>query len=237
MLLAATSGAAFLSFRQGRAFYHELQATKLDPLGLRGFRMPAHEGEVMLAFYGDSRAAQWPVPAWLQGRTLNLGIGGQTTEQILGRFDPHVLPLKPRIVLLQAGMNDLKTIPIFPRREPAIIATCKENLRRIIGRCEEAGIHVIVTTIFPVGAVPLERRPFWSDRVDPAIEEVNGYLRMLASDKVSVFDSAKHLTGPDGRLVPEYGRDLLHLSAAGYEVLNAAFEKEMKEVIKAPTSH
>ncbi|NJK68936.1 MAG: hypothetical protein HC789_06100 [Microcoleus sp. CSU_2_2] len=46
-----------------------------------------------------------------------------------------------------------------------------------------------MTTIFPVGEVPLERKPFWSDEISRAIKEVNAYIATLAGEKtlVNVF--------------------------------------------------
>jgi lysophospholipase L1-like esterase len=42
---------------------------------------------------------------------VNRGINTQTSAQVLGRFDKHVVPLHPNIVIVQVGINDLKTIP------------------------------------------------------------------------------------------------------------------------------
>ncbi|MFK5922637.1 MAG: GDSL-type esterase/lipase family protein [Verrucomicrobiota bacterium] len=173
LFLVGAFAANYIVFQRAKLYYSEANAVRLDPLGLRQLEVTSSPENLALVFYGDSRAAQWPEPTWLEGRTLNLGIGAQTTEQILGRFGYHLAPLSPRIVVLQAGINDLKTIPLFPDAEAQIIERCKENIGHIVSRSRDHGAHVIVTTIFPVGELPFERRPFWSDRVDPAIDEVN----------------------------------------------------------------
>ena len=229
--LIAASTATYVIFDRAKHYYAESNAVRLDPLGLRHFSSPTPPKNLVLVFYGDSRAAQWPEPSWLAGRTLNLGIGAQTTEQILGRFEHQLVPLRPDIVLIQAGINDLKTIPLFPDAEAEIIDRCKENIGTMVGRCQEQGAHVIITTIFPVGELPFERRPFWSDRVDPAIEDLNQYIRSLNSDRVTVVDSADVLTGDHGQVASRYSRDFLHLSDAGYEKLNDLIRAPVESII------
>lgn len=223
--LLGTSAAAYLMFRTAKSYYRDLNAVRLEPLGLNRFRPRPNVEPLTLLFYGDSRAEQWPEPAWLKGQTMNFGIGGQTTEQILARFDKQLAGRRPKLILLQAGINDLKTIPLFPQSERKIIDTCQANLRQIIDRCHQLGAHVVITTIFPLGKLPLERRVVWSDRVDPAIAEVNEYIASLASENITVFDSSAALTGTNGKLLPECSRDFLHLSAEGYVRLNEALQK------------
>jgi lysophospholipase L1-like esterase len=237
LLLLASFAASFLLFRQAKHYYQELNAIRLDPLGLREFQSPAHAGEPTLVLYGDSRAAQWPEPPWLAGQTLNFGINGQTTEQVLGRFPRHLAPLRPKIVLLEAGGNDLKTIPLFPHDEEKIIETCKRNLREIVDRSHRLGAHVVIATIFPVGKLPLQRRPVWSDRVDPAIEKVNRYIESLAADDVTVFVTAEVLTDQNGKLRAEYSRDFLHLSDEGYRQLNEGLRWRLESVLSGLRNH
>ncbi len=52
---------------------------------------------------------------------VNRGIGNQTTAQVLGHFHAHVAPLHPQTIILQVGINDLKTIPLFPEQAETII--------------------------------------------------------------------------------------------------------------------
>ena len=46
-----------------------------------------------------------------------------------------------------------------------------------------------------------------------------------------LFDSATLLSGPDGKIPPEYSHDLLHLNKAGYAVLNQALSEQLRESI------
>lgn len=232
-LLAVLGGSVALNlllFDRGRQYYVQLNETRLDPLGLRYFSMdnePRGEAgteQMRVVFFGDSRAADWPAPAVEGFEFINRGMGAETSVQAEQRFDHHVKPLQPDVVVIQVGINDLKTIPLFPGRREAIVGGCRENIRRIVEKVTGEGARVILTTILPVGGVPLERRPYWSDEVALAVDEVNEYLEGLASERVLVFDAFSVLAGEGGGLRKQYEEDELHLNAAGYEALNREFE-------------
>jgi len=209
-----------------RYYYYQVNSTRLDPLGLSAYPpdlvVPAKAaGTKRVLFFGDSRAYYWLALTELtQLEFINRGIGGQTTTQVLARFDAHVTPLQPDLVIVQVGINDLKTIPLFPAQKAMIIANCKANLATIVERSTALGATVILTTIFPHGQVSLQRRPFWSGAVKEAVAEVNAYLFTLADERVVIFDSAQLLADDDGLLRADYGYDLLHLNDAGYAALN-----------------
>ena len=217
----------WLTFRQTKRYYLQLNDLRLDPLGLTTYASdpgppPVDWDRTTVVFYGDSRAAQWPPPELAGVVFVNRGIGAQTSAQVAGRFDDHVRPLRPQIVVVQVGINDLKTIPLFPERRGAITSRCIENIRQIVKQSNDVGAAVVLTTVFPTGRVPLYRRPFWSGDVALAVNEVNAGIRSLAGPDVIVLDGFDILADPEGVMQAEYGRDLLHLTAAGYGALNEA---------------
>lgn len=218
-------------FVQAKSYYLQLNATNLDPLGLQAFstnslplNIPA-TSTTTVVFLGDSRAAEWPVPAKLKGFSfINRGINNQTTAQVLGRFDKHVMPLHPDIIIVQVGINDLKTIPLFPEQKAAIITNCKANIQQLVARSLNRGTTVILTTIFPIGPVPLARQPFWSPDIAQAVSEVNDYLYSLKARNVLILDAYSVLE-EKGRVQSNYVRDTLHLNARGYQALNQELTK------------
>lgn len=232
MLLAASAALNVALFERGRMYYLQLNETRLSPLGLEAFpsELDGAIGDRRLVFYGDSRAALWPAPAVTGWTVINRGIGAQTTAQVALRFDQHLAPLRPDVVVLQAGINDLKTLPLFPERRDAIIAACLANLRGLIAQTQELGAVVVVTTIFPVGQPPPERWIFWSDDIAQAVAAVNADLRALAGGRVLVLDAYALLAGADGLIRPQYSADELHLNAAGYESLNRALAELLQTV-------
>lgn len=224
--LALSLGGNLWLFQRAERYYLELNRTRLDPLGLRAYPAdalsPATGGAPLVVFFGDSRAAEWPLPALPGVRVVNRGIGAQTTAQVAGRFAAHVAPLQPTVVVVQVGINDLKTIPLFPAEQERIVTDCKAAIRQIVAEARQSGATVILTTIFPVGQLPLERRLVWSAAVDAAIAEVNGFIGGLAGEGVVVLPTAPLLADAQGRARAAYSRDFLHLNAAGYAALNQA---------------
>jgi lysophospholipase L1-like esterase len=212
----------YVLYKQAEQYYIQLNALRLDPLGLDDYKdsVQPESGLPLVVFFGDSRAASWPAPDYEAYEFVNRGIGAQTSIQVLERFDDHIKLLKPEVIIIQVGINDLKTIPLFPENRKTIIANCEKNIQRIVDQSIELGAAVILTTIFPVGQVPIERRPFWSDDVGVAVDEVNTFIRSLAGNKVIVFDTYPVLVDNKGNIKSEYSQDLLHLTDAGYAQLN-----------------
>jgi lysophospholipase L1-like esterase len=227
ILLLLSITANILLYERAKQYYLQLNASHLDPLGLSVFANTSTVVQLpVIVFFGDSRAAQWTAPGQVQNVTfINRGIGNQTTAQIVGRFQAHVTPLHPQIIIVQGGINDLKTIPLFPDEKETIISNCKANLKQIVDLSVAEGAQVIITTIFPLGKLPIERRSFWSDDVNIAIHDVNTFIETLASDRVTVFDTSKVLANSDGIVYPQYSQDFLHLNPAGYNALNEAIYK------------
>ncbi|HRV94020.1 MAG TPA: GDSL-type esterase/lipase family protein, partial [Anaerolineae bacterium] len=124
------------------------------------------------------------------------------------------------ILIVQVGINDLKTIPLFPDRQATIVEQTKTNVAQIVELARQDKSTVILTTIFPLGEVPLERRLFWSPEVRRSIEAVNVFFHTLESDEVVIFDTAAVLADKMGTVKLEYSQDLLHLNPAGYRALN-----------------
>ena len=213
----------FVLYKQLKNYYGLLYAVELDPLGLDSF--PASvgatmDGKLLVVFFGDLRAAQWPNPELTNFAFINRGIGNQTSAQVASRFDAHIKSLQPDIIVLQVGINDLKTIPLFPERKEEIISNCEANIGQIVNDSLALDSKVVLTTIFPTGRVPLARRLVWSDDIDKAVVEVNDYIRNQSGEKVIIFDAASILSDANGKMKQEFGRDELHLNEQGYQALN-----------------
>jgi lysophospholipase L1-like esterase len=213
-------------FSTGQKYYLQLNATRLDPLGLdvyadTNLQITANSQQMRVVFFGDSRASEWTPPAGFnQFQFINRGLGAQTSTQVVERFDDHIRPLTPQVIIVQVCINDLKTIPLFPNQKETIIATCKANIERIVSESLDLEATVILTTIFPLGQIPVERRLFWSPDVAEAINEVNGFIHSLGGERVIIFDTVAILANEQGKVREEYSQDLLHLNDAGYAELN-----------------
>jgi lysophospholipase L1-like esterase len=223
-LLAGATLASIVLFREAREYYEELNYVRLDPYGVitsSGTAVPTRHPELpLILMVGDSRIFDWSLPSNAPYQFVQWGLGGQTTEQVLGRYRQQIGSVTPDVVIIQAGINDLKAIPLFPHDRDLIVARCKENLYQIAQLSLETGARVVLTTIIPTGAVPLQRQFVWSDEVAPAIVEVNEYLRSLVQDRIEVMDAYEFLADDAGLLRSEYSDDFLHISEAGYSILN-----------------
>jgi lysophospholipase L1-like esterase len=212
-------------FRMGRRFYAEMSAVRLDPLELAFY---AHEqvpppvaNQRRVVFFGDSRALMWSTPEVLGAyQFVNRGIGRQTTAQILERFDHDVPPLRPNVVVIEMGVNDLKAIPVLPERRDEIVATAKQNIRQVVARTHALGASVVLVTVFPLGSVPISRELFWSDDVARSITELNAFIDTLAGGGVTILHADEVLADASGRVRSPFALDTLHLTPLGYAALN-----------------
>ena len=219
--LALNAGLAYIAWKE----YRGGQRLRLTPVDREHFETANHALEPAgdrprVILFGDSRIHQWiPSPAVQGAQVVNRGIGGETTAQCLLRLDRDVLALNPDVVVLQLGINDLKTIGLFPDREDEIVADCRRNLREIVRRVEEAGARPVVLTIFPVGQVGWLRSPFWSAKTEQAIDSINHEIVGQADLGLSVVD-CDEIFRSGGRMDQAFSRDTLHLNRRGYKALN-----------------
>lgn len=207
--------------QRGRHYERMFYLARLDPLGIDRFEAeqppPLAPGARRVLLFGDSRAADWPPPSLPATQIVNRGIGGHSSAQALLRFDAHVAPLRPDIIVVQVGANDLAALNLLGQNRAQIIANLLEHIETIVAKARGGGARVILTTVFPIarGLPP-------NAAVQQAIAEVNQRLLAMAAPDLQVLDSAAVLAGPDGYARPAYAVDEYHLSAAGYAALNEA---------------
>lgn len=229
----------FLLFNRAKLYYLELNQTRLDPLGLSAYpvnlNLADNLQQLRVVFLGDSRAAGWTSPQSSKYEFINRGISSQTSVQTSQRFAAHVRSLKPNLVVIQVGINDLKTIALFPERQQEIVANCQANIKQIVNESQKIGAVAIVTTIFPAGEVPLDRKPFWSDEIGRAVRDVNAYIATLADEKTIVFDAYTLLVDRQGLLLEKYKSNELHLNDAGYVLLNRELVKIIDKIDRQKT--
>ncbi len=223
----------FLLFYIAKNYYLRLNSHTLDPLGINYYtqNQTLNYSQKKVIFFGDSRALAWITPTNFDDFIfVNRGISGQTTVQVLGRFNQHIKSLSPDIVIIQVGVNDLKNIPLFPEKQEIIISECKSNIEQIVKQSRQLGPVVILTTIFPLAEVPLERKLVWSPDVAIGIKEVNDFIYSLQNKDVIIFDTTEIVANEQGKVRREYRIDLLHINRVGYEALNQKLTPILKEL-------
>lgn len=224
---------SYTLIKRNRHLTRDLARTRLDPLGIDAFNdqpLPNKDmAQTTVLFFGDSRAAAWPNPKMDNSFIfINRGINGQSSAQVVQRFEAHVAPVQPDVVVVQVCVNDLWRIPVFPDEKKAIIQACQENIKQIVEQSKAVGATVILTTIFPVQDPPLMLRMYWSSDVYDGIDTVNETIRAMAGKDVLVMDAYEMLVDENGnfdklsagRLQDQYAADYLHINEAGYHLLN-----------------
>ena len=160
----------------------------------------AHDRQI-IAFFGDSitQAGRWT--EWFPDvEALNLGVGGDTTDDALARLDDVVAAAPDGIVLL-IGTNDLGTRQSVEHLVRNVETMCVE-LRRAL-----PGSRMLVQSIMPRGREFAAR-----------IQEANIHIRQFTSTvRAQFLDLWPVLALEDGELNPAFSDDRLHLSAAGYD--------------------
>ena len=114
---------------------------------------------------------EYDYQCYLDFDTVNLGRSGDTSADILARFDRDVLPFRPRYVLIMAGTNSLRgAVPAS-----SVIADL-EALRR---KCAAHGIRPVFLTLLPLNpdnirqVIGQETAPDWQEKW----AQVNRYIR------------------------------------------------------------
>ena len=170
-----------------------------------------------VVFYGDSRADWWDIPQMEGVQCIARGLPGASSAYVLQRLNAVVSPLRPDIVVLQMGVNDLAELMLGSRERALAVAATRRTIEAVVASARTLGARVVLTTIFPLAHGPLP-----DTAVQRAIAEVNHDLLGLRMAGVQVLDSATVLAGSDGYVRDTYADDELHLSVAGYAALNAA---------------
>jgi lysophospholipase L1-like esterase len=133
--------------------------------------------------------------------TSNRGIGGEATYDLLERLDSAVND--PIAVSLMIGTNDLHG-PRKERENTKIADRTAEIIRRIRDLAPSA--HVFVNSVLP-------RTVFFAAQ----IKELNECNREAAARHGATYvDLWPTFADAAGAIKPEYSRDNLHLTPAGY---------------------
>lgn len=162
----------------------------------------------VVAFMGDSITAGWVLPDFTTLPTLNFGVSGQTTDQMLARFDSEVLAAGPGIVVILGGTNDLAA-----GYTPDEIVG---NIQTMAERATANGIKVILCSV--MRTVVAEVQPPWSHEY--LIVELDAKILALAQEKGYLYaDYYDVLLLPNGTADPSLLVDGLHPNEAGRELM------------------
>ena len=193
-------------------------------------------GEARVVFMGDSITDAWPQPrfgAFFPGKPyIGRGISGQTTPQMLLRFRPDVIALKPKAVIILAGTND-----IAGNTGPMTDEQISGNLASMAELAKANGIRVIFSSILPVSEYhvrPGDTAPPQTTRRPMArITSLNAWMKeYAASNGHAYLDYFAAMTDAKGLLRAELSEDDLHPNAAGYAIMAPLAEAAIQAALR-----
>lgn len=184
-------------------------------------------GEKRVVFMGNSITEGWgnTDPDFFKGKPyVNRGISGQTTPQMLLRFRQDVIDLKPAVVVLLAGTND-----IAGNTGPTTLEATAGNIFSMAELAQANGIKVVLCALVPAFDYP------WKPGLEPAgkIVQLNAMLKDYANRNGCVFVDY-HTAMKDDRngLRPDLGDDGVHPNLTGYRIMGPLVEKGIAAALK-----
>lgn len=173
-------------------------------------------------FFGDSLTELFLTEHFFHsevGVCYNRGIIGNTTTEMLRRFNSNVLAIEPSILVLLGGANDLNK----NKRPRDVIANLDKMIATTLTRLPEC--KVIVQSLYPLN--PTFEGPFGVNLVDhrknEAIQETNRRLKALCLKRGVVYAEIYPLLADEnGLLKEEYALDGLHVNLKAYRVISDA---------------
>jgi lysophospholipase L1-like esterase len=197
---------------------------------------PPRAGETRVVFMGDSITQLWgghrPAGCGKDGdffpskSYLNRGISGQTTVQMLRRFREDVVALRPSVVVLLGGIND-----IAENGGKMTLEDSKDNISAMCAMARANGIRVVLCSLLPANQFS------WRPDLHPAAKvlALNAWMEHYCQLHSFVYvDYYSHMVDGKGGLRPELEETpgSVHTNLAGYEIMTPLVEAGIAEVLK-----
>lgn len=174
--------------------------------------------EKRVVFMGNSITEGWVKihPEFFkENGYIGRGISGQTSYQFLLRFRNDVINLKPKLVIINAGTND-----VAENSGPFDIENTFGNIASMAEMAKANKIKVILTSVLPAAGFR------WNKKITDApdrIEALNAKIEAYAkANKIPYVDYYQPMvSGAERALNPNYSKDGVHPTLDGYLVMEA----------------
>jgi lysophospholipase L1-like esterase len=182
--------------------------------------------EKRVVFLGDSITQAWgdTDAKFFSGRPyINRGISGQTTSQMLVRFRQDVIGLKPAVVVILGGTND-----IAENGGQTTVEAIEENLQSMVELAQLHGIRVVLSSVLPTLDYP------WRPGLQPAdkIASLNRWMGdFCIRNQLVYLDYYSRMVDANRSMRPELSNDGVHPTGAGYSIMEPLAEEAIGKAI------
>lgn len=231
--------ASFKVLRQNHVveqYRAELEVLRQDWPGLLQYReddavlqRAATSSHIEAVFLGDSITEFWDLSAsFPTHHYVNRGIQKQTTPQMLIRFRQDVINLRPKVVVIHAGTND-----IAGNTGPATLKMVEDNLQSMAELARINGTTVLLASALPVhdyGELPASRK-----RSPERLAELNRWIQNYCTTGLCYYvDYWSAMADNRGSLRRELSRDGVHPNSNGYAVMANVVSKVLVQALNTP---
>ena len=187
-------------------------------IGAYEYPTPVPEGGFPCVLIGDSIFDRWDSDGighpdfFTQHNIINSGVSGQTTGQMLERFQGSVLYYKPKAVVLEGGTNDLTRVQTWASADMVLA-----NFKEMAKLTKDSGAKVFISSILPCNANT-------ASGADASPQELiistNKELKAFAEKEGYVYvDFYSSFANEDGTFKDGYHSDGVHPDSNGYDVM------------------
>jgi acyl-CoA thioesterase-1 len=175
---------------------------------------PSQPDDKRVVFMGDSITEAWHIDQSFPGKPyINRGISGQTTPQMLVRFRQDVLELKPKVVIILAGTND-----VAGNTGPMTAEQTEGNIQSMAQLAAANGIRVVLCSVLPASHFN------WAPAVQGSADKIlaiNTWIKSYATSQgYQYVDYHSAMKDAQNGLPPELSKDGVHPLPAGYAIMS-----------------
>jgi lysophospholipase L1-like esterase len=155
---------------------------------------------------------------------VDRGISGQISPQLLIRFRQDVINLKPKVVIILAGSND-----IAGNTGHVTIDNIMDNIKSMAELARLHRIKVILCKYLPVYEYPWNKRIKAADSIVNLNEKIEAYAK---ARNYTLLDYWKPLVDERKGQRAELTVDGVHPNLAGYKIMKGVTDVAIKKALK-----
>ncbi len=207
-------------FAQDDWAQHERYAAHNDTIMARnrmpeyGYNKLAKSRRVEAVLMGNSITDNWAKfhpEFFAENNFVGRGISGQVTSQMLCRFQSDVIALRPKMVIIMAGTNDIAQNNGYISHEHIL-----QNIQSMCELAKQNKIRPVLCSCLPAAAFK------WRPEMKPAedIKRLNEMIQEYAkANKITYIDYHSALVDEHGGLPEKYAADGVHPNMDGYAIM------------------